>query len=79
MEINAICSVDSSISIFLRFELDESILALHDNISHFAVLPVQILQVVLIDAVADVSDVDLDGFLVELLIAALAASASRAV
>jgi len=79
MEINAICSVDSSISIFLRFELDESILALHDNIGHFAVLPVQILQVVLIDAVADVSDVDLDGFLVELLIAALAASASRAV
>ena len=74
MEFNTVCSVNSSIRIFLRFEFDESILALHDNVGHFAVLPVQILQMLLIDVVADVPDVYLDGFLFSLLIEALAAS-----
>ena len=73
MKFHAVGSIDSSVSIFLSFEKDESIIALHDNISHFSVLPIQILQMVLFNAVAYVSNVDLCGSPVELLIAALAA------
>lgn len=77
MELHAIGGCDGAVCIFLRFELDESILALHHDIGNISIFSVEFAEMALVNAVTDTADIHLDRFFFQLLVVAVAVSSAR--
>ena len=77
MEFHVVGCCNSTVCIFLRFKLDESIFALHNDIGNNSIFSVEFAESTLIDAVTNSANIDLDRLFFQLLVASMAVSSAR--